>query len=94
VEEKMKLYEKQFSVAVYNTARLFGGHEEGGWWYTDREKVKDVYKPMNKITLDKYYNRIKKAVDTVSFKHNLSLEVHVFEGKKAPKDYSDQKHYE
>ena len=38
----MKLYEKQFSVAVYNTARLFGGHEEGGWWYTDREKVKDV----------------------------------------------------
>ena len=90
----MKLYEKKFSIAVYNTARLFGGHEEGGWWYTDREKVKDVYKPINKITLDKYYNRIQKAEDAVAFKHNLSLEVHVFEGKTAPKDYSDQKHYE
>ena len=90
----MKLYEKKFSVAVYNTARLFGGHEEGGWWYTDREKVKDVYKPMSKITLDKYYNRIQKAVDAVGFKHNLSLEVHVFEGKTPPKDYSDQRHYE
>lgn len=25
---------KRFVVAVYETDRLFGGHEEGGWWFT------------------------------------------------------------
>ena len=27
-----KMGEKKFSIAVYNTARFFGGHEEGGWF--------------------------------------------------------------
>ena len=92
--KKMKLYEKKFSIGLYNTARLFGGYEEGGWFYTDREKVKDVFKPVNKSTLDKYYNRILNAVNTLSQKHGLYLEVHIFENQVPPKDYSDQSHYE
>ena len=89
-----KMSEKKFSIAVYNTARFFGGHEEGGWFYTEREKVKDVFKPVDKYTLDKYYNRIFKAVENLCQKYNTNLEVHIFENQKAPNDYSDQSHYE
>ena len=32
---------KFWKLAVYRTDRLLGGHEEGGWYYTAGEKIKE-----------------------------------------------------
>ena len=42
---------KFWKIAVYKTDRLFGGHEEGGWYYDAGDRIKEgklIFTDINK----------------------------------------------
>ena len=84
-----------FYISIYQTYRECGGSEEGGWYYTVREKFRDLKKSFSsKAEAHKWWKRIHKATANDSNRHDRKLEVQLFENKHGPEDYSDSSHYE
>jgi len=82
-------------ISIYQTYRERGGSEEGGWYYTVRSKFRDLKKSFaSTAEVHHWWDRIKKAAAGDSDRHDRWLEVHVFDRKHGPEDYSDPSHYE
>ena len=47
---------KYWKLAVYKTDRLLGGHEEGGWYYTAGERIKEgkIFRGSTIINIARY----------------------------------------
>ena len=81
-------------ISIYQTYRERGGSEEGGWYYTVREKFRDLKKSFASTTeVYKWWDRILKATANDSNRHDRKLEVHLFEDKHGPEDHSDPSSY-
>lgn len=82
-------------ISIYQTCRLYGGAEEGGWYYTARDKIKDLKKSFSSdAEVKKWWGRIQKAVANIGDRYDLNLEARVFDDKHGPQDFSDQSYYD
>ena len=71
-----------------------GGSEEGGWYYTCREKFRDLKKSFSsERELHKWWERIHIAMSHDSDRYDRKLEAHVFDDKHGPEDNSDPSYY-
>ena len=81
-------------VSIYQTYRERGGSEEGGWYYTVRDKFRDLNKSFSsERELHKWWERIHKAMANDSDRYDRRLEAHVFDNKHGPEDNSDPSNY-
>ena len=81
-------------VTIYQTYRERGGSEEGGWYYTVRDKFRDLKKSFSsEAELHKWWERITKAMIKDSDRYDRRLEAHVFDNEHGPEDNSDPSYY-
>ena len=75
-------------ISIYQTCRLYGGAEEGGWYYTARDKIKDLKKSFSSdAEVEKWWARIQRAVANTGDRYDLNLEARVFDDKHGPQDF-------
>ena len=50
---------KYWKISIYSLNRAYGGSEEGGWWYTEGDRVREIKKTfLDKLSALKYSKRI------------------------------------
>jgi len=82
-------------ISIYQTYRERGGSEEGGWYFTVRDKFRDLKKSFSsERELHKWWKRISKAMSNDSNRYDRRLEAHIFNDEHGPENYSDPDYYE
>jgi len=76
-----------YFISIYQTYRAFGGHEEGGWYYTAGAKHRDIKIAFQtKEKLKAALARLKPAIDRDSDRYDVQLQARVYENRVGPED--------
>jgi len=86
-------------ISIYHATREQGGSEEGGWYYWDRKKFRDIAvcftshtKVLNALArIQPILKRHPEFVD--DYPHLSRLEARVYNGKHGPEEDSEQSCY-
>lgn len=93
----------RYVIAVYERDRLYGGPEEGGWWYDTGQKIRTIavvageeaaYAMARRVNRlleyrDDFYNRVR--ISSVAYQGG-ELRVRVYKGT-APDHYPEERPY-
>lgn len=74
-----------YFISIYQTYRAFGGHEEGGWYYTAGAKHRDIRIAFQtKEKLKAALTRLRPAIDRDSDRYDVQLQARVYENQVGP----------
>ena len=69
---------KLWKIGVYLTCRSFGGSEEGGWYYTEGDRIKEIKKSFFNIdTARKWANRLNNYIQKNGVIHKFESDNYV-----------------